>query len=144
MTVDKTLASRLSRGAVAGILAGGLALGIAQLIAGAISSGSSPVVAVGQLSIDFTPPAVKNFAISAFGSHDKIILVGGILVILAIFAAAIGVLAVRRLAYGLAGLGLFILIGVIAALTRPHAGISDLVPTLAGGVAAALALRWLA
>ncbi|MGH3274867.1 MAG: molybdopterin-dependent oxidoreductase, partial [Streptosporangiaceae bacterium] len=70
--------------------------------------------------------------------------VGGILVILAIFAAAIGVLAIRRLAYGMAGLGLFILIGVIAALTRPHAGISDVVPTLAGGIAAALALRRLA
>ncbi len=75
---------------MAGILAGGLALGVAQLVAGLISSGSSPVVAVGQLSIDFTPPPVKNFAISAFGSHDKIVLVGGILVVLAIFAAVIG------------------------------------------------------
>jgi DMSO/TMAO reductase YedYZ molybdopterin-dependent catalytic subunit len=129
---------------VAGILAGGLALGIGQLVAGLVSSTSSPVVAVGELSIDFTPPAVKDFAITAFGSHDKEVLVAGILVILAIFAAAIGVLAVRRLAYGLTGLGLFILVGLIAAITRPGASVSDLLPTLIGGAVAAFALRRLA
>ena len=144
VTLDKRPAGNFTRGAVAGILAGGLALGVAQLIAGLISSGSSPVVAVGQLSIDFTPAGVKNFAISAFGSHDKVVLVGGILVILAIFAAAIGVLAVRRLAYGMTGLGVFILVGLIAALSRPNASGSDALPTLLGGVAAALALRRLA
>ena len=118
MTLDKRPPGIFTRGAAAGILAGGLALGIAQLVAGLISSGSSPVVAVGQLSIDFTPPAIKNFAISTFGSHDKVVLVGGILVILAVFAAGIGVLAVRRLAYGMTGLAVFILVGLIAALTR--------------------------
>jgi DMSO/TMAO reductase YedYZ molybdopterin-dependent catalytic subunit len=144
VTIDKSSASAVVRGAVAGILAGGLALGVAQLIAGLISSTSSPVVAVGGLSIDFTPPAVKNFAIRAFGSHDKAVLVSGILVVLAVFAAAIGVLAMRRLAYGMAGLGLFVLVGLIAALTRPGASASDVAPTLIGGIAAALALRRLA
>jgi DMSO/TMAO reductase YedYZ molybdopterin-dependent catalytic subunit len=129
---------------VAGILAGCLALGVAQLVAGVISSGSSPVVAVGQLSIDYTPPAIKNFAISAFGSHDKFVLVTGILVVLAIFAAVIGILAVHRLEYGMAGLGLFVLVGLTAALTRPHSAASDALPTLIGGLAAALALRRLA
>src|SRR3984957_18161266 len=81
-----------ARGGLAGILTGGLALGIAQLVAGLVSSGSSPVVAVGELSIDFTPPPVKNFAISTFGSHDKLVLVSGILIILALFAAGIGLL----------------------------------------------------
>jgi DMSO/TMAO reductase YedYZ molybdopterin-dependent catalytic subunit len=144
VTIDKSSASAVVRGAVAGILAGGLALGVAQLIAGLISSTSSPVIAVGGLSIDFTPPAVKNFAIRAFGSHDKVVLVSGILVVLAVFAAAIGVLAMRRLAYGMAGLGLFVLVGLIAALTRPGASASDVAPTLIGGIAAALALRRLA
>jgi DMSO/TMAO reductase YedYZ molybdopterin-dependent catalytic subunit len=144
VTLDQRPQGTFTRGAAAGVLAGGLALGIAQLVAGLISSGSSPVVAVGQLSIDFTPPAVKDFAITAFGSHDKVILVGGILVILAVFAAGIGVLAVRRLAYGMTGLGLFILVGLIAALTRPNAVGSDALPTLIGGIAAALALRRLA
>jgi DMSO/TMAO reductase YedYZ molybdopterin-dependent catalytic subunit len=144
VTIDKSPAGANARGAVAGILSGGLALGVAQLVAGLISSTSSPVVAVGGLSIDFTPPAVKNFAIRAFGSHDKVVLVGGILVLLAIFAAVIGMLAVRKLAWGMAGLGVFVLVGLIAALTRPGASASDAVPTLIGGIAAALALRRLA
>src|SRR5947208_4898199 len=87
VTIDNPQLGRMVRGAIAGILSGGLALGVAQLVAGLISSNSSPVVAVGQLSIDFTPPFLKNFAISAFGSHDKLVLVIGILVVLAIFAA---------------------------------------------------------
>jgi DMSO/TMAO reductase YedYZ molybdopterin-dependent catalytic subunit len=141
VTTDKPPAGTLARGAVAGVLAAGLALGAAQLVAGLISSTSSPVVAVGQLSIDLTPPAVKNFAISAFGSHDKIVLVGGILVVLAIFAAGVGILAVRRLSWGMAGLGLFVVVGLIAALTRPGSSVSDLWPTVIGGAAGALALR---
>jgi DMSO/TMAO reductase YedYZ molybdopterin-dependent catalytic subunit len=133
-----------ARGAAAGVLSGALALGVAQLIAGIVSSTSSPVVAVGELSIDFTPPFLKNFAISAFGSNDKAILVGGIFVVLTLFAAEIGVLAVRRLSYGMTGLAVFILVGLVAALTRPHASAGDALPTLIGGVAAALALRRLA
>jgi DMSO/TMAO reductase YedYZ molybdopterin-dependent catalytic subunit len=129
---------------VAGLIAGGLALGVAQLIAGLVSSASSPVVAVGEASIDLTPPPVKNFAISAFGSHDKVVLVSGILVVLAIFAAVIGIAAVRKPPWGMAGLGLFVVIGLIATLTRPHATAGDAIPTLIGGVVAALALRRLA
>jgi hypothetical protein len=141
VTIDNPRAGVSARGAVAGVLTGGLALGVAQLIAGLISSTSSPVVAVGELSIDFTPPALKNFAIIHFGSHDKGVLVAGILVVLAIFAAGIGVVAVRRLSYGMAGLGVFVMVGLIAALTRPGASATDVLPTLVGGVAAVLALR---
>ncbi len=70
--------------------------------------------------IDLTPPPLKNFAISEFGSHDKAVLVAGILVLLAVFAAAFGVAAMRRLGYGLAGLAVFTGVGLIAALALPH------------------------
>src|SRR2546430_7015849 len=131
VTTDNPQPGRMIRGAIAGILSGGLALGVAQLVAGLITSDSSPVVAVGQLSIDFTPPFLKNFAISAFGSHDKLVLVIGILVVLAIFAAGVGILATRRLAYGMTGLALFAFVGLIAAETRPSASLGDVLPTLA-------------
>ncbi|HCU91490.1 MAG TPA: oxidoreductase, partial [Actinobacteria bacterium] len=55
-------------------------MGVAQLVAGITGPQGSPVVAVGGVAIDFTPPPVKNFAISAFGSNDKTVLVAGILV----------------------------------------------------------------
>jgi DMSO/TMAO reductase YedYZ molybdopterin-dependent catalytic subunit len=133
-------ARRAARGAIAGLLAGAVAVGAGQLVAGITGAGGSPVVAVGQLQIDFTPPALKNFAIREFGSHDKLVLVSGILVVLALFAAVLGSLAVRRLGYGLAGLAVFAVIGLTAAATRPTATASDALPTLAAAAAGAVTM----
>jgi DMSO/TMAO reductase YedYZ molybdopterin-dependent catalytic subunit len=132
---------RAGLGAVAGVLAASAALGVGQLVAGLTGANGSPVVAVGQLQIDFTPPWLKNFAISEFGSDDKLVLVSGILVVLAIFAAIIGVLATRRLAYGMAGLAVFAAIGLTAAATRPTATFASLLPTLAATATAVIVLR---
>jgi DMSO/TMAO reductase YedYZ molybdopterin-dependent catalytic subunit len=131
---------RTGQGLLAGLITGFVAVGVGQLIAGIARPQSSPVAAVGSMAIDFTPPPVKNFAISAFGSHDKLVLVSGVLVILAGFAAVIGALAMRRFGYGLTGLAVFALIGLIAALTRPDAELTDALPTLLGAAAAAFAL----
>jgi DMSO/TMAO reductase YedYZ molybdopterin-dependent catalytic subunit len=128
-------------GAIAGLLAAATALGVGQLVAGLTGANGSPVVAVGQLQIDFTPPWLKNFAITNFGSNDKLVLVGGILVVLGIFAAVIGVEATRRLWYGMAGLLVFAAIGLTAAATRPTASVASLLPTLAATAAAAIVLR---
>ena len=83
---------------------------------------------------------MKNFAISAFGSHDKMVLVIGILVVLAVFSAAIGIAAMHRLRDGYIGLALFAVIGLAAALTRPDASLWDVLPTLIGALAGAYAL----
>ncbi len=131
------------RGLIAGLLTGAVAVGVAQLVAGITGPDGSPVVAVGSLSIDFTPPPVKNFAITSFGSNDKLVLVSGILVVLAIFAAGIGAAAVRRLSRGMAGLAVFAAIGLIAATTRPDSSVTDVLPTLAGAAAGAVALYYL-
>jgi DMSO/TMAO reductase YedYZ molybdopterin-dependent catalytic subunit len=127
-------------GAAAGVLAAAVAMGVGQLAAGLTVAQGSPVLAVGQASIDLTPPPVKDFAISTFGADDKTALVIGILVVLAAFAAVIGILAVRRLALGLAGLGVFASIGLAAALTRPTATAEYVIPTLVGAAAGAFAL----
>ena len=127
-------------GAVAGVLTAAVAMGIGQLVAGLTVAQASPVLAVGQAAIDLTPLPVKDFAISTFGTNDKTALVAGILVILAGFAAVIGILAVRRLALGLAGLGVFVGIGLAAALTRPTATAAYVIPTLVGAGAGAFAL----
>lgn len=132
---------RTGLGVITGVLAAAAALGVGQLVAGLTGANGSPVVAVGQLQIDHTPAWLKNFAISEFGSDDKLALVIGILVVLAIFAAVIGALAARRLAYGMAGLGVFTVIGLVAAATRPTATVASVLPTLAAAAAAAVALR---
>ena len=117
-----------------------VALGVGQLVAGIGRPQGSPVAAVGSAAIDRTPPPVKNFAISAFGSHDKTVLIIGILVVLAVFSAIIGVAAMRSLRYGYIGLAIFAVIGLAAALTRPDASPWDVLPTLIGALAGGYAL----
>jgi DMSO/TMAO reductase YedYZ molybdopterin-dependent catalytic subunit len=134
---------RAGLGAIAGLLAAAAALGVGQFVAGLTGADGSPVVAVGQLQIDFTPPWLKNFAISEFGSDDKLVLVSGILVVLGIFAAVIGAAATRRLSYGMAGLAVFAIVGLTAAATRPTADVASLLPTLAATAAAAAVLYFL-
>ncbi|MFI7445549.1 molybdopterin-dependent oxidoreductase [Nonomuraea indica] len=130
-------------GALAGVVAGAVALGVAQLAAGAVRAEASPVVAVGGAVVDLTPAPLKEFAISTFGENDKTVLIGGTLVVLAALAAAVGVLALRRTAYGYAGLAALGAIGLAAVLTRPGASALDVVPTAVGIAAGAWTLRWL-
>jgi DMSO/TMAO reductase YedYZ molybdopterin-dependent catalytic subunit len=128
---------------IAGLLTAAVAVGVGQLAAAIIRPQGSPVAAVGSLAIDFTPPPVKDFAISAFGTHDKLVLVSGILVLLAGFAAWLGTRAVRRFSTGVAGIALFAVVGLLSALTRPGASPLDALPTLLGAAAAILALHQL-
>ena len=134
---SRSVVSALAAGALAGLLTGAVALGVAELAAALIGPDSAPVIAVGETAINLTPIPVKDFAITHFGSHDKQALVAGILVMLAGFAALIGAAAVRRIGYGLAGLAVFGGLGVIAALRLPGAGLLDVVPTLTGVTVAA-------
>ncbi len=127
-------------GAAAGILTAAVALGVGQLVSGLGTRQGAPAVAVGQAAIDLAPPPVKDFAISAFGSNDKTVLLIGIFVVLTVFAAVIGALAMRRLVYGYAGLAVFTAIGLAAALTRPGATFGYAVPTILGAAAGGYAL----
>ena len=139
MVID-TDSRRPGLGAIVGLLTAAVAIGVAQLVAGIVGANTSPVVAVQEVSVGFTPPALKNFAISAFGANDKLVLLCGVLVVLALFAALIGVEAMRRLDFGLAGLVIFAVIGILAAITRPHASAAAVLPTLIGAGAGAGAL----
>src|SRR6185312_9065678 len=130
-------------GAVAGVLAAGVALGVGQLVAGLTGASGSPVVVVGELQIDFTPPWLKNFAITEFGADDKLVLVTGIVVVLGAFAALVGAAATRRMAYGMAGIAVFAAVGLTAAATRPDATVASLLPTLAATASAVVVLHLL-
>jgi DMSO/TMAO reductase YedYZ molybdopterin-dependent catalytic subunit len=128
-------------GAAVGLLTTGVALGVAQLVAGAFGSASSPVIAVGGAVIDAAPTWLREFAIRTFGTNDKPALLIGIGTLLAVAAIVLGIGSLRRPVVGLAGLGAFALIGAAAAVSRPSIGISGAIPSLAGAVAGAVALR---
>ncbi|TQL69248.1 DMSO/TMAO reductase YedYZ molybdopterin-dependent catalytic subunit [Nocardioides albertanoniae] len=111
---------RLDNGPVAGIAAGVLGLGIAELIA-ALVRGASPLLALGDRVIDLTPRWLKEAAVATFGTADKPVLLACVaLVTLALLGAA-GALAVRRPALCAA---LLLLLGAVdvAALVADRAG----------------------
>ena len=70
---------RLPLAALSGLLAGLLALAVAELVAAAVRPESGPVIAVGGAAIDRTPAALKEWAIRHFGTDDKLVLQLGIL-----------------------------------------------------------------
>jgi DMSO/TMAO reductase YedYZ molybdopterin-dependent catalytic subunit len=128
-------ARRIAVGAALGILSGVVALGMAHLVAGVLDGASSPVVAVGGVVIDLTPEWLKSFAIRTFGTADKLVLLGGIGVVLALVAVLLGIASVRRPILAIGGLLTLALIGALAAVTRPSNGPMASLPSLAGGMA---------
>jgi DMSO/TMAO reductase YedYZ molybdopterin-dependent catalytic subunit len=131
-------------GAAIGLIAGGLALGVAHLVASIVNPQASPVITVGQAMIDAAPEWLKSWAIRTFGQNDKAVLVGGICLVLAVVALVLGVLSIRRPHVGIIGLAVFAAIGVLAALTRPNSTPLDTVPVFVGflvGSSAFLLLR---
>ncbi|MFI6234618.1 molybdopterin-dependent oxidoreductase [Micromonospora sp. NPDC050784] len=128
--------------ALAGITAAAVAIGIAEPVAVLTGPRSAPLVAVGGVIVDAVPESLKQLAIDLFGTADKIALLVGTAVLLGGFAALFGVLAIRRLALGLAGIAAFGAIGVAAALTRSGADLADALPSLVGAGLGALVL-WL-
>src|SRR5215472_16366801 len=88
-------------GAMCGVLAAAVAIGIAQLLAGLSIPAASPVIAVGQAAIDLTPLPVKDWATSTFGTADKTVLLLGVVVLLFLFAVVVGIVAMRRLSFAL-------------------------------------------
>ncbi len=126
--------------ALDGVLAGAVALGSATLLAGAagwlgLSGGTpSPVVAVGGAFVDRTPPWLKDFAVSSFGTNDKLALFVGIALVLIVLCAGIGVVARTRHTVALVLLTLVGALGAAAVLSRPGAAPFDVMPTVLGTV----------
>jgi DMSO/TMAO reductase YedYZ molybdopterin-dependent catalytic subunit len=123
------------------VLAAAVAMGVAQLIAGLSVPAASPVLAVGQAAIDATPLWLKDWATATFGTHDKTVLLTGVVVVVFLYAALVGVVSMRRLGAGYLGLTAFACLGVAAALTRPGAAAGWALPTIVGALAGAYALR---
>jgi DMSO/TMAO reductase YedYZ molybdopterin-dependent catalytic subunit len=131
------------RAGLAGVAAAAAAVGVAELVAVLTGPLSAPLLAVGGVVVDHVPAPVKDAGIRIFGVHDKTALLTGTAIVLAAYAYGLGVLAARRWALGLAGIGLFAVIGVAAAVTRHDAGAVAALPTLIGAGLAVVVLRHL-
>ncbi|MDQ6896155.1 MAG: molybdopterin-dependent oxidoreductase [Actinomycetota bacterium] len=127
--------------AVDGVVAGGVALGLATLLAGVLTwvgaagGTPSPVPAVGGAFVDRTPPWLKDFAVNAFATDDKLALFTGMAVVLAALCAGIGLLSRTRRLLSLVLLAVVGALGMAAVMSRPNAGAPDILPTLLGTAA---------
>lgn len=134
-------------GAVDGLVAGLLTIGVATILAGGaarlgLTDGQpAPISAVGAAFIDRTPPWLKDFAVATFGTNDKRALLIGTIVVLALVCAALGPVARRWTMAGLVGFAVLGAIGIGAVLSRPGAAVLDAVPTLLGTIVGLWFLR---
>ncbi|MEF9887217.1 molybdopterin-dependent oxidoreductase [Streptomyces sp. P9-A4] len=127
--------------ALGGLVSAYVSLAVADLASFWVRPEAGPVPAVGGAVVDRTPAAVKEWAIRAFGENDKAVLQLGILIILGVLAAAVGLLALRHRLLGSAAVGAFGVLGALAAVTRPDSeSATDAVPSLVGAAAGALLL----
>ncbi|GAB3413675.1 molybdopterin-binding protein [Flindersiella endophytica] len=122
-------------GGGAGILAVAAGLGVSYGLASALSV-PSPIESVGTWAIDLAPAAVKDYAVSTFGTADKPLLLVGLLVGIACLAAVAGAIGVRRPRAGAAIAGGFGVVGLAAAAFRPASGgfVVRMVPALTAAV----------
>src|SRR6478609_3758620 len=84
-----------------GVLAALVGVAAGHFVAALTEPAASPVLAVGSTVIDLTPTPLKEWAVAHFGTHDKTVLVGSVLVGVLLLAAVAGLLARRRETPGL-------------------------------------------
>ncbi|HMG30660.1 MAG TPA: molybdopterin-dependent oxidoreductase [Jiangellaceae bacterium] len=137
-TQDRT--RRLLMPALAGIAAAALGLGVAELVAGLLGRTATPVLAVGEAFIDRVPTWLKDLAVDWFGTADKAVLIGGVLLVFGALSAGIGVLASRNRSAGLFGAAALGAIAALAVWSRPDSTTGDLLPTIVGAGVSLIAL----
>ena len=99
-------------GALAGLVAGAVAIALGELLAGLVRDAPSLVTAVGTLVIALQPSGAKELMVSLFGTNDKLVLNLAVLVVALVAALISGALASRRFQ---TGVSIFLAFGAVAA-----------------------------
>ncbi|SFC31415.1 DMSO/TMAO reductase YedYZ, molybdopterin-dependent catalytic subunit [Nocardioides terrae] len=126
--------------AALGPVAAAVGLAAGHLEAAATTPAASPVLAVGSTVIDRTPTPLKEWAIAHFGTNDKTILVGSVLIVVLLAATGVGFAARRSRVLGAGFLVALAAVAGVAAVRRPAAGLADAVPSVVAAVVAVLVL----
>jgi DMSO/TMAO reductase YedYZ molybdopterin-dependent catalytic subunit len=129
--------------ALAGIAAALVALGVAELVAVLVGPNAAPLQALGATVVDHTPQWLREWVIETFGTADKAILFGSMLIVVALVATVAGLLERPSRPVGSAIFGGFGILAAVAALTRPGASWTAALPALVGAAAGVAVLRLL-
>lgn len=126
-----------------GLLAVAAALATGQLVAGLRGDPSaSPYLAVGNAAIDRTPNPVKEFAVEQFGTSDKLALLLGMAVVIALVGVVAGLVARRRALPGLIVIIVLGVVGILAVVEQAGGPLALLAPVASLLVGAGV-FRWL-
>jgi DMSO/TMAO reductase YedYZ molybdopterin-dependent catalytic subunit len=128
--------------ALAGAIAAGAALGVAEVVTGIAGEGPSLVSAIGTEFIDRFAGSLKDLAVDLFDTNDKPALIVGIVVVSVALGALFGIVAARRFWLGAAGFVGFGLVGVWAYQRDPFGSTGVAVTAAIIGVAAGIATLW--
>lgn len=128
---------------IAGIAAASVALGVTELVSIPFGARADARTAVGSAVVDLTPGPIKEWAIQALGTADKLFLSVAVLVVIAAIAAIAGTLETRRRPLGSALIAAAGVLGCAAVLSRQGSTTVDTIPTVIGSACGVTALRWL-
>jgi len=134
---------RRAWGGLAGLAAGGAGIGASEAVAAALQGATSPVLAVANRIIDWTPRQLKELAVEQFGTKDKPILLAGVIGGMVLSLAVAGALGRRR------GVVIFVLLTVVAGAlvladrASTASPLVRLVPVGVLGAVGSLGLAWL-
>jgi DMSO/TMAO reductase YedYZ molybdopterin-dependent catalytic subunit len=132
-----------AKAALTGLLSLIAALAAGHLVAAFVGLSASPYLAVGNAAIDLTPSWLKDFAVSTFGTNDKLVLLTGMAVVLAGIGVAAGLASRTSPTPGTVVAVLLGVVGVAAVLTRPDVGQLSLLAPLASLAAGVYVFRFL-
>ncbi len=79
-----------TRAGYAGLAATAVTLGATELFAGLFASVPSAMASIGGIVVDISPPWLESFAISVFGTADKLVLGLGIFIVALLIGLALG------------------------------------------------------
>jgi DMSO/TMAO reductase YedYZ molybdopterin-dependent catalytic subunit len=122
--------------AFGGVLSVAAGLGVGHLVAGLMST-TSPFIAVGGAAIDLTTIGLREFAIRTFGTYDKAALLVGMAVVIGLIGVVVGLVSRRSRIPGLILIALLGAVAAAAVMTRPNAGLLNLLAPLGALIASA-------
>ncbi|WP_246023573.1 molybdopterin-dependent oxidoreductase [Nocardia yunnanensis] len=127
----------------AGIVAGGVTIGVAEVVSVLVSPDSTPLEAVGGWIVDHTPDGFREWVIGLVGTNDKLLLFVCMGVVAVVLAGVAGVIERVRRPLGAVLFGVFGLLSTLAALGRPNAAWTWALPSILGVIAGIMVLRGL-
>ncbi len=105
--------------ALAGIIAGGTALGLTELVAGLLPGAPSVIVSIGALVISLQPPGAKQLVVDLVGTADKFLLNAAVALVALGLTGLLGVVARHQPGRAVAGFAGIAVLGLAASLRDP-------------------------